>query len=828
MSASAPPLPADQDPSGGGDAATAASAGAAAAEVPAASGSALGRGAPLAKVLLEVAATVLSRPAMAPQVAAGLSAEALLDRDPSAMVRLLADSAGLRARVRTRTLLRPPEVVPDVPEQVVPLGAEQALGLAAALLSDEFAAAAVDAVLRHLEAYSVPAVTAPPPAAGQPGADVVAGPVPAASAAPAASPSPADADASGADAAGRRRKDRPDAADKQLRYAQRRVAEARTQVERLRGGLENARVERDAALARASAAESDLADAQAQLEAARGDAAAARRQAADVLSAAAVLLEAAQPPPVVVSDDPRVAEQALLAGTAARVESDAPVDGRLAAALAAARLEPKALRTMLTALLDPPAPQVVAPALARQREFAVTPLGGGAEIGGSCMLVEVGDVRILVDAGMRPKKKMGEAGPPLIEQAHQGRIDAIVITHAHNDHAGYVPAVVARQPDVPVYTTSGTAALLGTMWADSITVFGHQSRDDAARAAASPQSRYNGGVGLPELAESRPPYTTEQWRHARSRVVELEVGRQVRLRTGVSLELFPAGHVLGACGVVIAADDRKVTVTGDVSDLAQSSVAGLVVPDAAVGSDLLVIESTYCRRPDGHTRAHAVEAFISTVRETVDAGGRVLVPAFALGRAQEVALLMRERLSDIPVLIDGMARAVSDIYAEQTAGTDRPLFIFGDNVERVRNERRDATIASFRRGVVVTTSGMLSAGPAVPWARSILPDPSSALLIAGYQDEESPGAELLRLSEDTSGAVRQFSLDGRPVTVGARVSKFALSAHADRAGLTSIIDRVAPVQTMLVHGYPGPQREYRAVLTARGTPSVDTGVWASA
>lgn len=183
-------------------------------------------------------------------------------------------------------------------------------------------------------------------------------------------------------------------------------------------------------------------------------------------------------------------------------------------------------------------------------------------------------------------------------------------------------------------------------------------------------------------------------------------------------------------------------------------------------------------------------------------------------------------MGDVPVLIDGMARPIAEIYEQHTVGTDRPLRIFGENVQAVRNWRREETIATFRRGVVVTTSGMLAAGPAVAWAKDVLPDPASALLVAGYQDEESPGAELLRLAEDT-GTRKQMLLDNRPVDVAARVAKFSLSAHADRRGLNSIVDTVDADAVMLVHGNRSSQREYRDVLRGRGSRPVATGVWAA-
>lgn len=578
---------------------------------------------------------------------------------------------------------------------------------------------------------------------------------------------------------------------------------ARTEADRLRRDLETAEEDRDESLAVIEALRAELAAERAH----------AAELATDVLAAAAVLKAAILPAPVthlVVNDidvDPRERETAAAAVDTQTSEETA--DPRVGAALAQADVAPEALLSVLDALLAPPA-SAEAVWVGDPRELALTPLGGGTDIGGSCMLVSVGDVRILVDAGMRPKKRLDQAGPEHVDVALAGSIDAIVITHAHNDHAGYVPALTAEYPNAPVICTPETAALLPTMWNDSVRVFdrtrGDYIEDDEPLANA--------------------PYGQAQVRAAQRRIREVQCGRSVEVADGVTIMLFPAGHILGAAGVVVSAGPSRVTVTGDVSDLAQVSVPGLVVPEAAKGSDLLVIESTYCGRHSVN-RDVEVEKFVRMVSETVGdsaaTGGRVLVPAFALGRAQEVALTLRNRLPDVPVLIDGMAKDIATIYEEQTAGTPRPLEIYGEQVAAVRPGERRQLLRTFRRGVIVTTSGMLTAGPAVTWARSILPDPDAALLIAGYQDEDSPGFELLELAEGNGQAT--FVLDRDELKVNARVAKFGLSAHADRRGLSSIITEVGAREVMLVHGVASKQRDFADNLTRRGFSVAPTRHW---
>ena len=593
--------------------------------------------------------------------------------------------------------------------------------------------------------------------------------------------------------------------------AARDLAEVRTARDRARGQLDWAVRERDVARRELSAAITDRDEALAIIESLRAELAGERQRSAalatDVVRAADVLANAMRPVDTVASSDidPRDREMQQAREPADTSTLD-PDHNRLSAALAEAGVAREALLAVLDVIRSPAQPVPVQFATTRQREVSLTPLGGGTEIGGSCMLVEVGDVRILVDAGMRPRQPLDLAGPPNIDIARSDHLDAIVVTHAHNDHAGFVPALTAGHANLSVFCTAETAALLPTMWADSVKVFDRAAREQLSYSQSGPT----------------PPYGQSDVVAAQHRLRPIPWGKVVEVADGVTIELFPAGHILGAAGVVVAAGSTRVTVTGDVSNLAQATVPGLVVPQSARGSDLLVIESTYCQR-----RSHRdveVENFLATVLETVTSGGRVLVPAFALGRAQEVALTLRSRLPDVPVLLDGMAKQITRIYEQQTADGDRPLQIYGDQVREVPPDQRRQLITSFRRGVIVTTSGMLTAGPAVQWARSILPDPNSSLLLAGHQDEESPGAALLELAE---GLNSTFVLDSQDVEVKARVAKFGLSAHADRQGLASIADDVAANQVMLVHGLSGPQREFGDHLTRRGHQVVATERWQS-
>ncbi len=295
----------------------------------------------------------------------------------------------------------------------------------------------------------------------------------------------------------------------------------------------------------------------------------------------------------------------------------------------------------------------------------ITFLGGADEVGASSILIEIGGRRLLVDAGIRPtpKARWGLAGdqlPDLDQIERSGGIDAILVTHAHTDHTGALELVMERYPSVPVYATPVTIELTRVL---------HQ---DARRIM---QMRLEEEGELPLFDE----VATTRLLNA---FTPVQLKQPLTLAPGLTATFFLAGHIAGAAMIGLSSSEGRILISGDISISPQRTVDGARPP--AFSPDVLILESTYGGRL--HANRHAEERrLVETVAEVTAAGGKVLIPAFALGRAQEILLILGEfqrrgELADVPVWADGMVRVDLPVLqqlprraAAGLAGTGRHL-----------------------------------------------------------------------------------------------------------------------------------------------------------
>lgn len=441
----------------------------------------------------------------------------------------------------------------------------------------------------------------------------------------------------------------------------------------------------------------------------------------------------------------------------------------------------------------------------------ITFLGGGNEIGASSAIVEIGSARVLVDCGMRMSGEHRLPDLAAIKQTHAGQIDAVLLTHAHMDHSGALPVLHQHFPGVPVYCTAATRGLVEVLLRDSINVMRIKAESEQELPLYSP-------AAVESLLESMTPVPFGS---------PLELGK-----SGVTATWFPAGHILGAASVGIEGIEQgrsiRVLFSGDIAVGDQLTVPGML-PPAGFKPDVLVIESTYGDRLHS-PRELEEQRLIEMVAGVIENRGKLLIPAFAIGRAQEVALMLlkqfrSKKLGSFPVWIDGMVKTVCGVYsqfpAHQTPYARRliekhgnPFFNVVDEIRPVASPAEREKVLAGDACVIIASSGMLTGGASAFYAPHLVGDERNGIAITGYQDEESPGRQLLQLAE---AETREISVAGKTLEVKCSVAKYALSAHADCNEISGLIEAINPREIVLVHGDGNARQALRDLLRRQGT-----------
>lgn len=439
----------------------------------------------------------------------------------------------------------------------------------------------------------------------------------------------------------------------------------------------------------------------------------------------------------------------------------------------------------------------------------LTFLGGADEVGASCTLVEISGRRILVDCGIRMTARAGDTLPWLAPIADAGGIEAIVLTHAHMDHSGALPVIHQSYPHVPVYMTAATLSITTILLMDSLKIMQSEMEQE-------------GEIPLYPLP-----------------AVEMMIGATRTVPFGQSIDIFdgdvrltyyPAGHIMGAAAVLIEGDDGSVLMSGDISVADQKTIPGMILPP--VKPDIMVVESTYGGRLHA-SRTGEEFRLVQQVLEVIERRGSILFPAFAVGRAQEVILVLmqameHQKLPQIPIFIDGMVRAVCQAYASypelmtpwlrnKTQKRGHPFFYDGSPAQIVYDPRKRDSYARQRPSIIVSSSGMLTGGPSPIYAQKLASDPLSFIAITGYQDEESPGRQVQEVAKAGGGMLK---LGDQHVSLECGVGTYGLSAHADTQQIVSIASGLQPREMALVHGDANAREALKKALQLAGIDTV--------
>ena len=411
-------------------------------------------------------------------------------------------------------------------------------------------------------------------------------------------------------------------------------------------------------------------------------------------------------------------------------------------------------------------------------------LGGALEVGASSILIELDNYKILLDSGIRQKNNKDKL-PDFNTIKELGGVDAILISHAHMDHIGSLPLISYEYPNAPIYMNKMTKELAHVLLADSLKIMNFNEGEIPLFDADKVDKMFN-----------------------QVRIVPYQ--QEIKLTDTITITFYMAGHIAGASAIYIKAKEGSVFYTGDFSLTNALTVSGMKIP--RLRPDIVISEATYGDRLHSNREAEE-ENLINYTKEIINKGGKVLIPVFALGRSQEVLLILKrafnkKQLPKVKVYVDGMVRNINSVFL------NNPLYLkeslgkrilkggeafYTDEIEKVDTNMREKILNSNEPMIIVASSGMLSGGMSEYYASGIVTDSKNAIILTGYQDEESNGSMLLKLL-DEKPSDRKIKLNDKVYNVLCDIKKVGLSAHADKQEIISLFQSLKPKSIILGHG----------------------------
>lgn len=430
----------------------------------------------------------------------------------------------------------------------------------------------------------------------------------------------------------------------------------------------------------------------------------------------------------------------------------------------------------------------------------VMPLGAFGEVGRSAILVDTGESKVLLDVGLKAEaNSITEEFPGFHALDFSlDELDAVIISHAHMDHQGALPYLFKYGYRGPVYMTPPSRDLM-----------------------VLTQKDY---VDLKQKLGEIPPYGVEHIKKAVEHTITVDWGEVTDITPDIKMTLNNAGHILGSSVIHLNIGEGRYNIlyTGDLK-YAQTRLldkAHSVFPRV----DCLIIESTY----GGNTmpsRQEAEAKFVSLVRKTVERGGKMLIPTLAVGRAQEVMMIIAEHMAlgdipKIPVYLDGMlleSTAIHTAYPEYLALSVKRKIYQGDNPflrdEFVRIDdpsKRDEALSQ-GSGIILATSGMMTGGPVIEYFKELSSNPNNTLVFVNYQAEGTLGRTILKgtkeveLAEDGNKKVYKVNMEVQAIE--------GFSGHSDRSELIKYVMAVRPTDKIMInHGEPSRSAELAYAL----------------
>lgn len=412
-----------------------------------------------------------------------------------------------------------------------------------------------------------------------------------------------------------------------------------------------------------------------------------------------------------------------------------------------------------------------------------------AGIGANSYLLDLDGFRIVLDAGMDPKSE-GKESLPQYDTLEYDSIDAIIVTHSHLDHVGSLPVLMRNQPSAPVYMTEATGALVEAMLHNSVNVMSSKRAE----------------LDIPDY----PLFTHKEveklpfaWRYQK-------VGTPFHISEkhgSPECEFFDAGHILGSVGAMFYHQGRRIFYTGDVNFEDQTISKGADFPQEEI--DVLIVETTRGASPrdEDYSREKEGARLAGCVTDTLARGGSVLIPVFAMGKTQEMLVLLNNLREDgkipyCPVFIGGLSTKMTiifDNFADKVRRNFKGFQILKEmDLEFSRNRRKRRAINYEPGCIFALSSGMMSENTVSNhFAAQFLDNMKNSLLLVGYAADDTPAARILNAKRGD-----QIVLDERNsrVQLLCDVHRFDFSGHAPRDHILEYIEQVRPKELLLVHG----------------------------
>ena len=441
---------------------------------------------------------------------------------------------------------------------------------------------------------------------------------------------------------------------------------------------------------------------------------------------------------------------------------------------------------------------------------SLTFLGAARTVTGSKYLLEVNSSRILVDCGLFQglKELRLRNWQPLPVPADT--IEAVVLTHAHIDHSGFLPRLFAEGFHGRVFCTPGTADLCKIVLPDA----GRLAEEDAREANRHGYSKHSPALPL---------FTEADAFRALANLQPVGFERPVPVASDITVSFTNSGHLLGSAFAVLDLNvngGRRVVFSGDIGRYDRPV---LTDPCPVASADVLLVESTYGDRQ--HDPDDDGERLAGIVRETIDQGGKLIIPAFAIGRVEEIIYWLKKleeagRIPAVPVFLDSpmavealkyYARRANELDPDMQGSRDISAFMTR-RFQTVTTSRRSAELVGSRiPAIVISSSGMATGGRVLNHLKAALPNGRNTVLFSGYQAAGTRGRRLV-------DGEREVKIHGDLVPVNARIEQLhSMSAHADADELLRWMSgfQRPPSQTFVVHGEPETAEAFAATVRKR-------------